>query len=178
MSRYKPPKAMALSLCLLFSLFVGLPVQGQAADVNTARDDSPSVNVALGTVNLLDAHKKGYLGLEYRVQPLGDWQLRPVLATGWITDAAWHIAAGLKRDFRIDKGWTLTPGFSVLFFEDGDIVTLGSSIQFKSELEISYRFPGQNRLGLAFFHVSNGGLGDKNPGTEALVLSFGVPLTL
>jgi hypothetical protein len=32
------------------------------------------------------------------------------------------------------------------------------------------------RLGIGFYHASNGGLGENNPGTEVLEVVFGLPL--
>jgi hypothetical protein len=46
----------------------------------------------------------------------------------------------------------------------------------RSGIEVAYRFYERSRVGLALFHLSNGGLADKNPGTEVLALSLSVPL--
>lgn len=162
-------------LCLL--LLVGLPWNGQAAEP-VSRDESPLLTVTAGTVNLLDAQKRGYLGLEYRFRPLGEWSLRPTVSAGWAADTSRHISAGLKYDFLLNERWFITPGFAVLYFEDGEVLKLGHSIEFKSELELSYRFPNQSRLGLAYFHISNGGMSDSNPGTDALALSLSLPLSM
>ena len=41
---------------------------------------------------------------------------------------------------------------------------------------LAYSFENNMRFGIAFSHISNAGLGDINPGTESLVLTWAVPL--
>ncbi|MFN2339289.1 MAG: acyloxyacyl hydrolase [Gammaproteobacteria bacterium] len=86
------------------------------------------------------------------------------------------IYADLKKDFFLTPHWYLTPSFGVGHFNETDQFRLGQALEFRSGLEGGYRFNNDYRLGLAIFHLSNGGLADENPGTEALVRSFTMPL--
>ena len=53
---------------------------------------------------------------------------------------------------------------------------LGSSIEFRSRLEIAYRVADRSRIGLAISHVSNAGIEGDNPGTNSVSAYCSVPL--
>ena len=59
-------------------------------------------------------------------------------------------------------------------FSKGNGKDLGHEIEFRSTLEISYQLKNKNRIGLSVGHLSNAGIGDINPGTEILSLSYQV----
>ena len=46
----------------------------------------------------------------------------------------------------------------------------------KGDLELAYRLPGEARLGLCVYHLSNGGIYHLNPGSESLVLTYSARL--
>ncbi|MDP6622047.1 MAG: acyloxyacyl hydrolase, partial [Alphaproteobacteria bacterium] len=52
---------------------------------------------------------------------------------------------------------------------------LGHWIEFRSQLELAYRFDDRSRLGVSLSHISNASLDDNNPGTESLMLNYAVP---
>ena len=64
----------------------------------------------------------------------------------------------------------LEPGY----YEDGT-GKLGNSLQFRTSLEISYELKNKNRIGLSISHISNANLGDKNPGSEIISISYHIP---
>jgi lipid A 3-O-deacylase len=43
--------------------------------------------------------------------------------------------------------------------------------------EVTLRFDSGVRVGAEVYHLSNGGLGDQNPGENSLVLTVAVPLS-
>jgi hypothetical protein len=49
-------------------------------------------------------------------------------------------------------------------------------VEFRSGLEVSYRLDDRSRLGLSFYHLSNGVIYDVNPGGESLCVVYGVRL--
>ena len=54
---------------------------------------------------------------------------------------------------------------------------LGNELEFRSGLELQYRLGNGARFGVGFFHLSNAGISESNPGTEALVFSIGLPVS-
>ena len=53
---------------------------------------------------------------------------------------------------------------------------LGHAVQFKSGIELTARVADRYRVGLLFYHLSNAGLSDDNPGVEVLEVVFGIPV--
>ena len=49
-------------------------------------------------------------------------------------------------------------------------------LEFRSQIELATRFDDRSRLGLAFSHISNASVGERNPGTEILTLTYMVPV--
>ncbi|NKB19827.1 MAG: hypothetical protein GKS01_04700 [Alphaproteobacteria bacterium] len=70
----------------------------------------------------------------------------------------------------------MTPSFAVGAYDDSKGKDLGHTIEFRSGVELAWRFDNQMRLGLTLYHLSNAGIGDRNPGTEVLSLGLSVPL--
>lgn len=71
----------------------------------------------------------------------------------------------------------MTPSVAAGPYLRGGGRDLGHVFEIRSGLEIAYRFNDRSRLGLLFYHISNAGLGDdKNPGAEALGLTYSIPL--
>ena len=87
-----------------------------------------------------------------------------------------YLYAEIKRDFYLGAHWYLTPGIGIVGFDGSDKLDLGLALEFRSGLELGYRFSSQVRLGLALYHLSNASLGDENPGTEEIVISVNFPL--
>ncbi len=92
------------------------------------------------------------------------------------TDGALFLYAGLLYDIPISNFLYVTPSFSPgIYFKNGS-KDLGFELNFRSQLEISFRFENNFRFGLSFNHISNGTLGKINPGVESLSLSAQFPL--
>ena len=49
---------------------------------------------------------------------------------------------------------------------------LGYDVEFYSQLRLDYRLASNARVGLGVGHISNAGIGDKNPGAETAYLSY------
>jgi len=73
----------------------------------------------------------------------------------------------------IDRLW-FTPSLAVGGLGRGGGSDLGSVIQFRSAVELSYEFNNKGRLGIRYEHVSNAGIKHPNPGTENIWLVFSV----
>lgn len=138
---------------------------------------APMLQMSVGRVGIFDQVRDPYrVGLEVQFRPFGAWQLIPAIGVAAAQNDAHFVYFDLKRDFSIQGPWNVTPSFGVGLFDDGEDVELGNDLEFRSGIELSYRFSGRSRIGVALFHLSNGGLSDQNPGTEVLVLSFSIPL--
>jgi len=85
--------------------------------------------------------------------------------------------AGFRLDLYLARHWVLTPNAAFAAFYRGDGRNLGSrALEFKTGLELDYRFDDHSRLGVAFDHVSNAGLTKTNPGANSAVLYYAIPV--
>ncbi len=114
--------------------------------------------------------------LEYRHgQKL--WIFKPWAGVEGTSDGAFYGAAGILVDVFFGRRVVFTPSFGAGYFEMGDGKDLGHEIEFRSQIEVAYRFDDRSRLGLAFGHISNASIGDSNPGVEVLNLYYSIPLS-
>lgn len=119
------------------------------------------------------------LGLEYRWPAIRPDVFHPRLAlvptagiAGTEDGNAW-VYGGLRLDVALGEHWVTTPQFSITLYEDGDGKDLGGVLEFRSGLEVAYRFENGHRLGVLFYHLSNADFYDRNPGSNSLVLTWG-----
>ena len=63
------------------------------------------------------------------------------------TDSAFYGFGGVLVDVFFGKRWVLTPSFAAGYYDNGDGVDLGHEVEFRSSIELSYRFDNRTRLG-------------------------------
>jgi lipid A 3-O-deacylase len=122
-----------------------------------------------------DSHTAGEFRGEYR---FGDVLsiFSPFVGASVTTLGGTYVYAGFGFDINIGPSWVLNPNFAVGNYGPGSGTKLGSSIEFRSGLEIDYRMWDQSRLGLAIQHMSNAGISQHNPGEESVTLIYAIPL--
>jgi lipid A 3-O-deacylase len=122
-----------------------------------------------------DSKSAGELRGEYR---FGDVLsiISPFVGASVTSDGATYVYGGFGFDINFGRNWVLNPNFAVGNFGPGSGTKLGSSIEFRSGLELDYRFWDQSRIGLAVQHMSNAGISQRNPGEESITVIYAVPL--
>ena len=141
-----------------------------------ADDDPAFVTFHGGGYDVNDDELAGQFNLEIRSN-WDDWYLKPFAGVMATTDAALFGYGGFLLDIYFGNRIVFTPNVAVGLYSDGDGKDLGSAIEFRSGVELAYRFDNRARLGVAFHHISNAGISDKNPGTETLTLTLSLPLS-
>lgn len=145
-----------------------------------ARADDPDFVTFSG--GWFDFNRQKDPGAEFRLEYRSDYkipyvQMKPFAAVAGATTGHYFVGAGVLWDVYLGRRWVVTPSFAPHFYVGGDDdLDLDYPIEFRSQLEIAYRFDDRSRLGLAISHYSNASLGDSNPGTETLSLNYSVPL--
>jgi hypothetical protein len=162
-SKYLP--VFIIALALLFH-----PVESEARQ-------SAENNIVLGpaVAQIFDNDNVLYIVAEFR-HYFND-NGGGVLTSLEIFNDTYYVAVGLFRERRLfDElycAFGLSPG---LVSGEGE-KKLGCVVEFRSSIEIFYRFANNHRLGLSVNHYSNSGLGKINPGTESLRLMLSVPIS-
>lgn len=83
--------------------------------------------------------------------------------------------AGLLLDIPIWR-FSLVPQVGVGAYGQGRGKALDSPLEFRTGVELAYRFDDGSRVGAMFTHMSNAGIARRNPGTEAVIVSYQIPL--
>ena len=113
--------------------------------------------------------------IEYR-HGRGLWIFQPWLGLEATSKGAVFGVAGLFSDFALGQRVIVSPSIGVGAFRRGGGLDLGSVFEIRSQLEVAWRFADERRLGVAFSHISNAGIGDHNVGTEIATLYYAIPL--
>lgn len=121
-------------------------------------------------------HSAAMLGAEYRFKDMY-YGIRPTIGAFGAGDGELYGYAGINWDLPLGLApFYITPGFNVGGYSSNDQKRLGYALEFRSTLEATYQFASHERVGLAISHLSNAGLGNKNPGTETIQAVFTIPL--
>lgn len=151
------------------------PAAGDAATSEAGRE--PVLVGSAGTVALVEAYGYPYwVELQYRGAPRPAWSLRHGIGIGGGPDGMAYFFADLAHDFALPRRWFVTLSLAGGVFHNGDEIGVNDHLQFRSGLAVSHRLENGARVGLAGYHISNGGFSSPNNGTEALVLFLALPL--
>ncbi len=126
----------------------------------------------------LDVNQRDETAGEFRIEYRADermWIFKPFGGAMATTDGALHGFAGVLIDIPLWDRIYITPSFAPGLYHDGNGKDLFYTLEFRSQIEISYRFNNGHRLGASFNHISNANLGDDNPGVESAALTYIVP---
>ncbi|MCW8870363.1 MAG: acyloxyacyl hydrolase [Proteobacteria bacterium] len=135
--------------------------------------DRHSLQVYGGQMNVFnDNIRNTVYGLEYRLPKFSQWGLVPAFGYLNSQNGAEYTYADIKYTFGLSEHWGLLISTGVGFFDDGDFLDLGHTIEFRSGLEVFYQFKNLQRIGLSGHHFSNSSLSDRNPGTESITLAY------
>jgi hypothetical protein len=177
----RPEPFFRLAFLLTLFLFPGAAVAGEPAGPGKAAAPVEPAEVAghLGQYATLNSDKGAELGVEVRLHPRHfHWQphwlpdMEPQTGLMMTAKGSLYAYGGFGFDIDLGKDWEFRPSWGVGLFHDNDERDLGGAVQFRSALELSKRVGSRIRLGLTFYHLSNAGLFDRNPGVESLVLTF------
>ena len=113
--------------------------------------------------------------IEYRPD-IDFWYFRPFAGAMGTSDGSAYGYAGILLDLNLSDSFVTTLSFAPGAYHKGGGKDLGYTLEFRSQIELAYRFANRARLGIALSHMSNASLGRKNPGAESLLLTYAVPL--
>lgn len=168
-----------LAASLTMALANPAPAQeagGGGMDGDEGRGDPAYLSLGAGWFDIAAQDDEAAdLRLEYR-HGRRFWLFKPWAGLELTSDGGLWVGGGPLIDIHLGRRLVLTGSTGVGAYEDGSGKNLGATVEFRSQAEIAWRFDDRSRLGLAFGHISNAGLGDSNPGTEVLTLYYHVPI--
>jgi lipid A 3-O-deacylase len=104
--------------------------------------------------------------------------LKPSVGVFFTPKGSVYSYFALRGEIPLGSHFMIIPIAAVGDYEKGSGKDLGAHIEFKTGAEFDYVFSNGLRIGPAFDHVSNAGIGKKNPGEENILLMVTVPLGL
>jgi hypothetical protein len=166
-------KVWAAALALAF---LAAPLPAFAAPLLTLGEGPDLLAGGIGVYDVLHDNKAAQFRLEYRFAYRFFYILQPIAGILATSDGTIFAHAGVHTDFVLAEHYVLMPVATVGYWQRGGGKDLGAHIEFKTGGEFAYRFDNKARVGLAFDHISNAGIGKKNPGVESLLLVYSLPL--
>jgi hypothetical protein len=162
-------------------LALSLPLAAPQAD--DAGRPVPAMNPwvigSAGTFALVEQYDYPYLvGLQYRSTPRTSWALMPGAGVAGGPDGMGYLYADLAHDFALPWRWKMTLSVAAGYFLNGDDIGANEHLEFMSGIAFARELASGVRLGIAGYHISNGGLAHPNNGSEALALFVAVPVKL
>ncbi|OGN55347.1 MAG: hypothetical protein A3D96_03610 [Chlamydiae bacterium RIFCSPHIGHO2_12_FULL_44_59] len=127
-------------------------------------------------------HRTFEFALEYKFHlqclkpPNRFLQFRPLVGVMATAKGSSYGYLGINFDFLFKNHLLFAPGFAAGYFFPGKGKNLGYPIEFRTGVEIAWQFSDWRRLGFHFYHLSNAGIGRRNPGEESFVLFYDIPV--
>lgn len=135
-----------------------------------------TIMVSGGISGVFDTERNPVVMLDYRFAK--QWKgVQPWAGMGWATDGAVFVGGGVVYAVPVfESDWSFSVGTGPGYYERHQGDDLGSHLEFCSFAEIAHRLSGEHRVVLRLVHISNGGITERNPGAELLMLGYAMPL--
>ena len=98
-------------------------------------------------------------------------KLSPITGGFFTEKNALYLYTGVQTEYELGF-LTITPSFAPGYYNYGSGKDLGSPLEFKSEIQMSFDLSDNSHLGMSYNHISNASLGSKNPGANSYMLNF------
>ena len=163
-----------IKISTIFLILIGLAKITYADEVKPS--DSHQFSFFSGVFDTTTSSKKtsSLFGIQHSNEDLFRdtflGKFSPITGFMVTADADTYFYTGVQAEYKIGK-LNLTPSFSPGLYSMGDGKDLGYPLEFKSEVQLSVDFFG-SKLGYSQSHISNGNLGDKNPGADSYMFNF------
>ena len=122
-----------------------------------------------------DGQKAALFGFEHQNENLVRDSFLGTLSpiTGFMVteNNAAYAYTGIQAQYNLGK-LNIIPSFTPGIYGKGDGKDLGHTIEFKSEIQLSFDIFSESELGFSYNHISNASLGEKNPGANSYIFNF------
>ncbi len=143
---------------------------------SASAEDPAFLTLGVGAFDVIrNDNSAGDFRIEYRHDD-DLFYLKPWAGVEVTSDSAIWIGAGSLVDIYFGNRVVLTGSVGAGYYNNGDGPDLGYALEFRSGVELGYRFDNYSRLSVGFSHISNADLGDRNPGTEIISVNYSIPI--
>ena len=165
-------KIISITLLTFISCLGSLYTQAE----EILKKNENELNLFTGMFDFSDGKQKaGVLGLQhqnenlFRNSILG--KLSPITG-GFLTEnSAAYLYTGVQAEYELGF-LKITPSFAPGYYHEGNGKDLGSPLEFKSEVQMSFNLSDTTHIGMSYNHISNASLGDKNPGANSYMFNI------
>ena len=158
---------------LIFTYFLGSYYT--YAEDNLKKSEN-EFNLFSGMFDFSDGKQKaGVLGVQHQNESLFRnsllGKLSPITG-GFLTEnSAAYLYTGIQAEYELGF-LTITPSFAPGYYHEWNGKDLGSPLEFKSEVQMTFNLSDTTHIGMSYNHISNASLGDKNPGANSYMINF------
>ena len=158
---------------LIFTYFLGSYYT--YAEDNLKKTEN-EFNLFSGMFDFSDGKQKaGVLGVQHQNESLFRnsllGKLSPITG-GFLTEnSAAYLYTGIQAEYELGF-LTITPSFAPGYYHEGNGKDLGSPLEFKSEVQMTFNLSDTTHIGMSYNHISNASLGDKNPGANSYMFNL------
>lgn len=147
-----------------------------AKDMMRGEGGTGYLTVQAGGFNIFRSNREAAFGAEYRAG-VHLWLVHPFAGIFATHKGSVYGYGGFLVDVPVGERFYVTPSLAIGGYHQGSGGRdLGNIVEFRSALELSYRFDGGSRLGARIEHISNAGISQHNPGSEQAFLTYSVPV--
>ncbi len=160
----------------ILSLFFVILIISTKTFATEQNNNTHQLNFFVGNFDFSDDKQKALLvGFQHQDESLNRdtflGNVSPITGFFVTENSAAYIYSGIE--WNVDMGkMNFTPSFAPGLYHEGDGKDLGHVLEFKSEVQLSYKSSENTSFGVSYNHVSNASLGDKNPGANSYVFNF------
>ncbi len=121
--------------------------------------------------NIMDeADRKAFHGAYISPPISAVYNIQPSLLVIWADEGQHYFAAGVHKTFYQQGAFSTALAFHAGLVDSPE--ALGDNVEFYSALSARYQLSKRWATEVEIGHISNGGLGETNPGSEGVVLSL------
>ncbi|MCX6988631.1 MAG: acyloxyacyl hydrolase [Chlamydiae bacterium] len=143
---------------------------------NTTFDNPNLLTISFGVFDIIKNPYNAIIQLEYKSTLTNYKKARPILGLFTTHHGSTYLFGGIGYDIFFGPHIALTPSLCPGLYYAGGGKKLHFPLEFRSCAELSYVLKNKSRIGAQFYHISNASLGTKNPGVEALLVSYSIAL--
>ena len=168
--------ASTILMMLISFSFLGFAYSADENQDELATELTTEFNFFTGMFDFSDDKQASpVLGLQHQNEELfidtGKGRMSPITG-GFITSKnAFYLYTGVQAEYEIGS-FNFTPSFAPGYYGKGNGKDLGSVIEFKTEVQVTYDLSEGSHLGMSYNHISNASIGAKNPGANSYMFNF------